>query len=156
MGRGLGTLEGPLLALLLIIEQICCCLPLLAHAVEGRLFDVVVVIRYPAGVPVLLACIAINTIANVMACERKGPLNKPTSEKIHFPQSTHSHRSPPSTPIPKWLTMLFSEYFICRGKKITSCSFSVLVTHTQADHCSSGGLLYLLGTLVGVEQQLGG
>lgn len=80
------TLEILLVPLLLIIQQIRCCLPLLAHVVEGRLFDNVVVIGYPAGVPVLLACIAINAIANVMACERKGPQN----ETIHFPQSTHS------------------------------------------------------------------
>lgn len=108
------TLEIFLLPLLLVIQQICCCLPPLAHVVEGRLFDYVVVVCYPAGVPVLLACVAINAIANVMACERKGPLNKRTNEeKIHF-QHRAKH-SPLLTPFPKWLTMLLRVYFIYRG-----------------------------------------
>lgn len=65
---GTSSADGALLLpLLLIIQQISCCLPPAAHVVEGGLFDNVVVVGDPAGVPVLLARVAINTITNVMA-----------------------------------------------------------------------------------------
>lgn len=91
MLTGFIPLQILLLPLLLIIQQVRCCLPPLAHVLEGRLFDYVVVICYPAGVPVLLACVAINAITNVMACERNGPLNWRTNEeKTHVQQCAES------------------------------------------------------------------
>ena len=100
-----------LLPLLLIIQQIGCCLPLLAHALEGRLLDYVVVIRDPAGVPVLVACAAVNAVANVMAC--RGQTNKGVPSN----QALTANGSPLLTPFPKWLTTLFSENLVYGGKQ---------------------------------------